>query len=159
ELELQQSRKFTQLIQVKLEEERKTIARELHDELGQCVTAIRTIGTAIANRSGDGQTETRHNAETIVEVATHIYDVVHSIIRQLRPSALDHLGLSDAISELVERYRRQNPQLSVALEMEGDLNRFGEKINITVYRVIQECLTNAPTTDALTSVTITLLPT
>src|SRR5690606_14088661 len=102
-----------------------------------------TIGTAIANRSGDGQTETRHNAETIVEVATHIYDVVHSIIRQLRPSALDHLGLSDAISELVERYRRQNPQLSVALEMEGDLNRFGEKINITVYRVIQECLTNA----------------
>src|SRR5690606_25181776 len=143
ELELQQSRKFTQLIQVKLEEERKTIARELHDELGQCVTAIRTIGTAIANRSGDGQTETRHNAETIVEVATHIYDVVHSIIRQLRPSALDHLGLSDAISELVERYRRQNPQLSVALEMEGDLNRFGEKVNITVYRVIQECLTNA----------------
>lgn len=143
ELELQQSRKFTQLIQVKLEEERKAIARELHDELGQCVTAIRTIGTAIANRSSDGQPETRQNAETIVEVATHIYDVVHSIIRQLRPSALDHLGLSEAISELVERYRRQNPQVPVTLKMTGDLNRFGEKINITVYRVIQECLTNA----------------
>lgn len=143
ELELQQSRKFTQLIQVKLEEERKTIARELHDELGQCVTAIRTIGAAIGNRSGDDQTETRQNAETIVEVATHIYDVVHSIIRQLRPSALDHLGLSDAISELVGRYRRQNPQLTVDLKLGGDLNRFGEKINITVYRVVQECLTNA----------------
>ena len=143
ELELQQSRKFTQLIQVKLEEERKTIARELHDELGQCVTAIRTIGTAIANRSSDGQTETRQNAEIIVEVATHIYDVVHSIIRQLRPSALDHLGLSDAISELVERYRRQNPHLTVSLVLDGDLNLFGEKINITVYRVVQECLTNA----------------
>ncbi|MGB4246975.1 MAG: PAS domain S-box protein [Pseudohongiellaceae bacterium] len=143
ELELQQSRKFTQLIQVKLEEERKAIARELHDELGQCVTAIRTIGTAIANRSDGAQPETRQNAETIVEVATHIYDVVHSIIRQLRPSALDHLGLSDAITELVERYRRQNLQLAVALQLEGDLNRFEEKINITVYRVVQECLTNA----------------
>ncbi|MDP2140677.1 MAG: PAS domain S-box protein [Gammaproteobacteria bacterium] len=142
ELELQQSRKFTQLIQVKLEEERKTIARELHDELGQCVTAIRTIGTAITNRTTEAS-ETRQNAETIVEVATHIYDVVHSIIKQLRPSALDHLGLSDAITEIVERYRRQNPQLTIGLNLDGDLNRFDEKINITVYRVVQECLTNA----------------
>lgn len=154
ELELQQSRKFTQLIQVKLEEERKTIARELHDELGQCVTAIRTIGTAIGNRSGDDQAETRQNAETIVEVATHIYDVVHSIIRQLRPSALDHLGLADAISELVQRYRRQNPQLTVSLTLDGDLNRFGEKINITVYRVIQECLTNAAKHAEASTVTV-----
>lgn len=142
ELELQQSRKFTQLIQVKLEEERKAIARELHDELGQCVTAIRTIGTAITNRTTEAP-ETRQNAETIVEVATHIYDVVHSIIKQLRPSALDHLGLSDAITEIVERYRRQNPQLTIGLKLDGDLNLFDEKINITVYRVVQECLTNA----------------
>src|SRR5690606_19299824 len=91
ELELEQNRKFTQLLHVKLEEERKAIARELHDELGQCVTAIKTIGTAIANRAGAEQPENRQNAETIVEVASHIYDVVHSIIRQLRPSALDHL--------------------------------------------------------------------
>ncbi|MBU2098818.1 MAG: HAMP domain-containing protein, partial [Gammaproteobacteria bacterium] len=59
ERELEQSRKLTQLIHSKLEEERRAIARELHDELGQCVTAIKTIGTAIANRDDNSHEETR----------------------------------------------------------------------------------------------------
>lgn len=143
EMELRQNRKLTQLIQFKLEEERKAIARELHDELGQCVTAIRTIATAIANRSGGEQPENRENAHTIVEVATHIYDVVHSIIRQLRPSALDHLGLSDAIHDVVDQYRRQNPDLKIELALQGDLDHFSEQLNITVYRIVQECMTNS----------------
>lgn len=143
ELELEQNRRFTQLIQVKLEGERRTIARELHDELGQCVTAIKTIGTAIASREHDNRNETRQNAQTIVEVASHIYDVVHSMIRQLRPSALDHLGLNDAIAELAAQYRRQHPQLTIKLSTDEGLNGFDENVNITVYRVIQECLTNA----------------
>lgn len=143
ELELEQNRRFTQLIQVKLEEERRAIARELHDELGQCVTAIKTIGTAIAAREHGNQNETRDNARTIVEVASHIYDVVHAMIRQLRPSALDHLGLNDAVAELVAQYRRQHPQLAIELTSEEGLNNFDENVNITVYRVIQECLTNA----------------
>jgi len=143
ELELEQNRRFTQLIQVKLEEERRAIARELHDELGQCVTAIKTIGTAIAAREQNNQNETRDNARTIVEVASHIYDVVHAMIRQLRPSALDHLGLNDAVAELVAQYRRQHPQLAIELTSEEGLNNFDENVNITVYRVIQECLTNA----------------
>jgi two-component system sensor histidine kinase UhpB len=123
ERELEQNRQLTQLIHVKLEEERKSIARELHDELGQCVTAIKTIGTAIANRVEDKEDETRKNAETIVDVASHIYDVVHSMIRQLRPSALDNLGLSDAISELVAQYRRQHPLLTVELLMSDGLDQ------------------------------------
>lgn len=142
ERELEQSRKLTQLIHSKLEDERRAIARELHDELGQCVTAIKTIGTAIANREQGQSPETRQNAQTIVEVASHIYDVVHSMIRQLRPSALDHLGLSDAIRELVSQYQHQHPQVHVALSIDGDLNRFDEHFNITVYRIVQECLTN-----------------
>ncbi|MDP2379874.1 MAG: histidine kinase, partial [Pseudohongiella sp.] len=124
ERELEQNRKLTQLIHEKLEEERKSIARELHDELGQCVTAIKTIGTAIANRYDNKHDETRQNAETIVEVASHIYDVVHSMIRQLRPSALDNLGLSDAISDLVAQYQRQHPGLKVDLMLGEGLDQF-----------------------------------
>lgn len=156
ELELEQNRRFTQLIQVKLEEERRAIARELHDELGQCVTAIKTIGTAIAARESDNGHETRQNAQTIVEVASHIYDVVHSMIRQLRPSALDHLGLNDAIGELVAQYRRQHPTLSIDLSTEEGLNNFDENVNITVYRVIQECLTNAVKHADASEVNVTL---
>ncbi len=156
ERELEQSRKLTQLIHSKLEEERKSIARELHDELGQCVTAIKTIGTAMANRGDKQPDETRKNAQTIVEVASHIYDVVHSMIRQLRPSALDHLGLADAINDLVTQYRRQHPQLSVELISGDGLNRFDEKFNITVYRVVQECLTNVIKHAEATHVTVAL---
>lgn len=156
ERELEQNRQLTQLIHVKLEEERKSIARELHDELGQCVTAIKTIGTAIANRVEDKQDETRQNAETIVDVASHIYDVVHSMIRQLRPSALDNLGLSDAIRELVAQYRRQHPLLTVELSLGDGLDQFDEKLNITVYRVVQECLTNVVKHAAASRVTVAL---
>ncbi len=142
EQELERNRRLTQLIQSKLEEERRNIARELHDELGQCVTAIKTVGTAIANRRDETSEETRKNAGTIVSVASHIYDVVHGMIRQLRPSALDHLGLREALRDAVNVFQSRHPELAVMLNMAEEIDGFGESINITVYRIVQECLTN-----------------
>jgi PAS domain S-box-containing protein len=140
--ELEQNRRLTQLIQTRLEEERRTIARELHDELGQCVTAMKTIGTAIANRTQHELPEVHRNAQTIVQVSGHLYDVVHGIIRQLRPSALDHLGLQDALEDWVASWRQRYPEMECELSLAGDLSNLGETVNITVYRIIQECLTN-----------------
>jgi PAS domain S-box-containing protein len=142
EAELEQNRRFTQLIQTRLEEERRAIARELHDEMGQSVTAIRTIGAAIANRTEHSDAQIHSNARTIVQVAGHLYDVVHSIIRQLRPSALDHLGLQDALEGWVETWRSRYPDVQLDLTLEGDLSNLGETVNITAYRIVQECLTN-----------------
>ena len=142
EAELLQNRRLTQLIQIRLEEERRSIARELHDELGQCVTAIRTIGAAISNRTRADSPEVYQSAQTIVEVAGHIYDVVHGIIRRLRPSALDNLGLSEALEEWTTTWRERYPEIDVVLELSGDLDDLGEAVNITVYRIVQECLTN-----------------
>jgi hypothetical protein len=142
ELELEQNRQLTRAIQSRLEEERRSIARELHDELGQCVTAIKTIGTAIANRTQESFPDVHANSLTIVSVASHIYDVVHGIIRQLRPTALDHLGLSETLRDFVSAWRDRHPEIVCELQMEGALEGMGETINITVYRVVQECLTN-----------------
>jgi len=142
ERELEQNRKLTRLIQNRLEEERRAIARELHDELGQCVTAIKTIGTAISNRTHESSPEIHGNAQTIVSVATHIYDVVHGIIRQLRPTALDHLGLSATLKETVTAWRDRHKDIDCELRLEGNLEGLGETVNITIYRVVQECLTN-----------------
>lgn len=142
ERDLEQNRKLTQLIQSRLEEERRAIARELHDELGQCVTAIKTIGTAISNRTRDSAPETQANAQTIVAVASHIYDVVHGIIRQLRPSALDHLGLTETLRDTVATWRERHREIACELELDGNLDGLGETVNITVYRIVQECLTN-----------------
>ena len=141
ELELEQHRQLTHAIQSRLEEERRSIARELHDELGQCVTAIKTIGTAIANRTQESSPD-HSNALTIVSVASHIYDVVHGIIRQLRPTALDHLGLSETLKDFVAAWRDRQPEIVCALQLNGAIEGMGETINITVYRIVQECLTN-----------------
>ncbi len=142
ERELEQNRQLTRAIQSRLEEERRSIARELHDELGQCVTAIKTIGTAISNRTRETEPDTHENAQTIVSVASHIYDVVHGIIRQLRPTALDHLGLSETLRDTVSAWRERHPDIACNLRLEGTLDGLGETINITVYRIVQECLTN-----------------
>ena len=142
EQELERNRRLTHLIQSRLEEERRNIARELHDELGQCVTAIKTMGTAIANRREGIPEETRRNAGTIVSVASHIYDVVHGIIRQLRPSALDHLGLSEALREAVTTFQTRHPNIATELNLGPRIDGSGEDVNITVYRIVQECLTN-----------------
>lgn len=142
ELELEQNRQLTHAIQSRLEEERRSIARELHDELGQCVTAIKTIGTAIANRTQESSPDVHANALTIVSVASHIYDVVHGIIRQLRPTALDHLGLSETLKDFVSAWRDRHPEVVCELQLDGAIEGMGETINITVYRIVQECLTN-----------------
>jgi len=142
EAELEQNRRLTRVIQTRLEEERRSIARELHDELGQCVTAIRTIGAAIANRTRQDMPDIHASAQTIVQVGGHIYDVVHGIIRQLRPSALDHLGLRDALEELRDGWSERYPEITVRMELQGDLDDLGESVNITIYRLIQECITN-----------------
>ncbi len=142
ERELEQNRQLTRAIQGRLEEERRSIARELHDELGQCVTAIKTIGTAISNRTQNNAPDTHANALTIVSVASHIYDVVHGIIRQLRPTALDHLGLSETLRDTVSVWRERHPDIACNLRLNGALEGMGETINITVYRIVQECLTN-----------------
>jgi two-component system, NarL family, sensor histidine kinase UhpB len=142
ERELDQNRRFTALMQSRLEEERRAIARELHDELGQCVTAIETIGTAIARRAGESAPEVRDNANTIVSVASHIYDIVHGLIRRLRPSGLDHLGLGETLRDAVANWSRSHPDVRWNLALSGDLEGLGEAVNITVYRIVQEALTN-----------------
>ena len=142
EFELAQNKQLTQFAQARLEDERRAIARELHDELGQCLTAIKTIGTAIANRTRESSPEITTNAQTVVSVASHIYDVVHSIIRQLRPTALDHLGLGEALKDIVSTWRSRHPEIVCDLTIDPDIDGFAEAVNITAYRIIQECLTN-----------------
>jgi PAS domain S-box-containing protein len=156
EAELLQNRRFTRLIQTRLEEERRAIARELHDELGQCATAIRTIGAAIANRARANAPEIHGSAQKIVEVAARIYDVVHGIIRQLRPSALDHLGLEEALEEWISTFRERDSGIQVDLQLSGDMGQLGEAVNITVYRIVQESLTNVVRHAAATRVQVTV---
>lgn len=141
EHELRENREMSALIQQHIEEERRNLARELHDELGQSVTAVRTIATSIVNKSKEIAPELTASAKTIVDVSGQMYDAMHGMVRKLRPVALD-LGLGDALRDLVATNEQRYPQTHFSLQLAGDLQHLPEPISITAYRIVQECLTN-----------------
>lgn len=124
------------------EEERKHLARELHDELGQCITAIQADAESIRDLSSQCDKRVVTSADAILKVSAHIYDVVHSMMHLLRPSMLDNLGLVEAIKDEIKAWNKRNPKTSCIHYFKGDLSDLGERTNITIYRIVQECLTN-----------------
>jgi two-component system sensor histidine kinase TtrS len=124
------------------EGERRNLARELHDELGQCITAIQADAEIISERAPSCDSHVATSAIAIQQVASHIYEVVHSMMQRLRPSMLDDLGLVDTLKEEVDAWRTRQPNTVYELAADGELFDLGEEINITLYRIVQECLTN-----------------
>jgi signal transduction histidine kinase len=124
------------------EEERRHLARELHDELGQCMTAIQADAENIHELSKHFNPGIASSAAAILAVAGRMYDVVHSMMQRLRPSVLDNFGLVAAIEEELETWKARHPGITCQFDRRGDLLGLGEQINITLYRIVQECLTN-----------------
>ena len=143
ERQLEENRQLTQLIQTHIEDERRSLARELHDELGQYVTAIKTFAVAIANKAKDKSPDIAANAQTIVGAANQIYEGMHSIIRQLRPGALDNLGLSETLRDAMQYWQTLHANVRFELKLNGQLDDLGESLNINVYRIVQESINNA----------------
>jgi signal transduction histidine kinase len=137
------------------EDERKRIARDLHDDLGQYLSAIKAQAAGLlvdASSSVDVQL----TAKSITLSADHAYHTTHNLIRTLRPAALDDLGLSAALEHLLDTWRSISTETmqSVArlvktsqptnyqLHIHGDIDSYHEAVNITVFRIVQEALTN-----------------
>ena len=123
------------------ESERRALARELHDELGQYLNAMKTDAVLIQNRAADFASVQRA-ASAIVEHADHVHGVVRDLIRRLRPVGLDELGLQAALEHCLERWQLRLPEVRFDVAFEGDLDELGEGVALTVYRLTQEGLTN-----------------
>ncbi len=156
ERQLEENRQLTQLIQTHIEDERRSLARELHDELGQYVTAIKTFAVAIANKAKEKSPDIASNAQTIVAAANEIYEGMHSIIRQLRPGALDNLGLSETLRDAINYWQKLHANIRFDLKLSGRLDDLGESLNINVYRIVQESINNALKHAQATSIEVSL---
>jgi PAS domain S-box-containing protein len=139
---LQQNRNLTQRLFKIQEEERRHIARELHDEFGQWLTAIQLNAQNMTNLVGEQSPEIDACIESIANSATHIQKDIRDMIYSLWPALLDELGMADSLRELVVRWQEHNPHTVCALSLEGELDKLGETLNITIYRLVQEGLTN-----------------
>lgn len=122
------------------EEERRSLARELHDELGQYLHAARTESAAL--RLISREPLVAECAVSLEQVLTHIQLVARDIISRLRPPALDALGLSAALEHLVKRQCETLAGLDCRLDIGREIDGVDSKTAINVYRIAQECLTN-----------------
>jgi len=139
ERSLLENRQLTRRLLTTQENERTSLARELHDEIGQCVSAIHADAAAIRNRGGE---TVRESAEAIVEVVGQIKEMVRSMLQRLRPPVLEGLGLAPALRELLDAFQQRNPGVVCTLRTSGELENLDGELGIAVYRVVQECLTN-----------------
>ncbi|HET9700247.1 MAG TPA: ATP-binding protein [Burkholderiales bacterium] len=130
-----------QLLRVQ-EEERRGLAHELHDELGQYLTAIHAEATAISRLGGEGASRAREGANAIIASVREILGRVRGMLQQLRPETLESLGLEEAVRELVEGWRARNPEVACRLELGAALGAIDDAAGIAAYRVVQEALTN-----------------
>jgi two-component system sensor histidine kinase UhpB len=142
EARLEERREMASLADQRVEEERRLIAHELHDEFGQSVTAIRSLALAIAAQAGERDAAIGDTARLISDEAARLYDAMHSLIPRLAPLSLDALGLSATLENLVRDWQRRHVAVTIDLEhkLPSDL---GSSVALAVYRVVQEGLINA----------------
>ncbi|MGY4831040.1 HAMP domain-containing protein [Sphaerotilaceae bacterium SBD11-9] len=143
ELQLSESRDLARWVDQQIEQERHLIARELHDELGQSVTAMRSMALSIAQRMKSLDPQAEAAARVIAEESSRLYDAMHGIIPRLTPLVLDNFGLAEALADLVERTRRSHPGVQIELHTEMGEARLGSDAALALYRAAQEGLTNA----------------
>ena len=142
EARLEERREMTLLADQRVEEERRLIAHELHDEFGQSVTAIRSLAQAIATQAGADDPATGDVARLISEEAARLYDAMHGLIPRLTPLSLDSLGLAATLESLVRDWQRRHPAIALTLRQELPID-LGPSVTLAVYRVVQEGLINA----------------
>jgi two-component system sensor histidine kinase UhpB len=142
EARLEERREMASLADQRVEEERRLIAHELHDEFGQSVTAIRSLALAIATQAGTRDAATGEVARLISDEAGRLYDAMHGLIPRLAPLSLDTLGLSATLESLAQDWQRRHPSVVLTLrhELPPDL---GPSITLAIYRVVQEGVINA----------------
>lgn len=158
ERRLAESRDWAHRVEQRLEAERREIASELHDELGQSVTAIRSLARSLATRLPQADTTGREAALMIDSEATRLYDAMQGMIPRLTPLALAPLGLPDALTDLVSGLRQRHADWQIDLIVSDLGAPLAAPAALVAYRVVQEAVNNAIKHSGGTQITVTLAP-
>jgi two-component system sensor histidine kinase UhpB len=129
------------------DDERRRTAVELHDEVGPSLFGLKanatSIATAVASLPGDVPRNVEARVRDLLAIIEHLQTINRGILNRLRPMALGHVPLRDMLSQLVSERARVNPQIAFSLSAERLDHGYGDSADLTVYRCVQESLTNA----------------
>ncbi len=134
----QENRALTQHSLSIQEQERQHLSQELHDELGQSLTAIKVMAVTANHKNADS----KKIMDEISQVCNHLINVVRNMMHQLHPLILDDLGLKAALQDMTRQWAERNPGISVDIQCNDNINQIKNSTAIHVFRIIQECLTN-----------------
>ena len=134
----QENRALTQHSLEIQEDERQRLSQELHDELGQSLTAIKVMAVTAAHKKAD----IKQTTDSIISVCDHLMTVVRSMMHQLHPLVLTELGLKATMEDLLNHWALRNPALKLTIVCPDEIETLEQKISIQVFRIVQECLTN-----------------
>ena len=134
---------LTQRLFTVQEEERRALARDLHDEFGQCLTATGALASAMEAAAGD-RPELRDDARAIRRITRQMMGTLKGALARLRPPDLDEFGLEHGLRRLVSTWEaRSSKPAAFDLSFAGDLSTLSGSTALNIYRIVQECLTNA----------------
>jgi two-component system, NarL family, sensor histidine kinase UhpB len=141
-----QRQRLTQKLVGMEEDTRCSVARDLHDELGSYLVAMQPHVRLIADAC-DKHEQLHHyrdSAQSLIEHLAHLLQMVRHLLERLRPPEIEALGLRNALQGLIDHWRRHAPR-SVVIDFVsgGDLTRGSPTLDVSIYRIVQECLTNA----------------
>lgn len=136
------------------EEERKHIARELHDELGQSLTALRMSVSLLRVRFGQDDPALTDHAKAMTELVDRNIRFVRNVSSSLRPAALD-MGIQSALEWLVDEFAAHAGIACTLHIMDSDI-ALDDSSGTTIFRIVQESLTNVARHAAATRVRVTL---
>ncbi|MBE0440299.1 MAG: sensor histidine kinase [Gammaproteobacteria bacterium] len=125
------------------EEEHRYIARELHDEFGQCLAGINAVVSCVHQTARTQCPEIVPEIKNISHITQHMMDLLRSMLIRLRPAEVDDFGLQSSLQKLISSWNnRAKNNTHYQLELIGDCEQLNEPLPVTIYRIVQECLTN-----------------
>lgn len=125
------------------EEERRSLARDLHDEFGQALTATRALATVI-EASAQDRPDIARDARAIAKTQERLMGTLRSTLVRLRSQSIEELGLEASLRQLITDFNAQSKIGTVfRLQMTGCLSDLQKRVAVDLYRIVQECLTNA----------------
>ncbi|QMU27772.1 sensor histidine kinase [Adhaeribacter radiodurans] len=152
---MQQAIAFSQELIQSQENERKRIAAELHDSVGQSLILIKNRILLLKKRLDDPEKVARH-ADDLTETVAHTISEIRGISYGLRPFQLDMLGLTQSINGLVDEVS-EGSGIDIRVNADSIDNLFPKEQEINVYRIIQECLNNIVKHSAATSARVNIV--